>query len=364
MAERTAPRFAVTRTPGATDVSAPLLAYLRARLGAPELDYAQAPAPILGGFDTAIWAFSLRSADARYADPLIARVYRTAGEGARARYEAAVQNAVGGLGYPAPEALVVEERPDALGAPFVIMRRMPGRVMLDALIGVRGRDMAKLLGRAHARLHGLDLAAFRRLLGDAASLPTIASVDDVLAGLGGIIEQARLDGLRPVLGWLGEHRPADRETDVVCHGDFHPLNLLVSGNEVTGVLDWAWSVPGPAAFDVGASVALLGHGPVDMPRFLRPILRLARSLIVRWYLQGYRSLRPLEPGVVRYFEALRLLQFVCEAGLQIQAQAGVVESDMDSPFFAPHVRDGALARLRRISGVPAALPSAPIAAAP
>jgi aminoglycoside phosphotransferase (APT) family kinase protein len=358
--ERSTPRFAVTRSRDGADVAAPLLAHLRLRLDAPALDFAEPPTPILGGFDTSIYAFALSNAGAPYAGALIARVFRTPGEAERARYEAVIQNAVASLGYPAPEVLLVEPQADALGAPFIIMRRMPGSVMLDALLGPRMGSMATLLGREHARLHALDAEEFRRLLGDAVDPRRLASVDDLHARYEESVATASLDGLRPALRWLQEHRPAPTAPNAICHGDFHPLNVLVTGGEVTGVVDWAWVAIAPPAFDVGATVALLAHGPVDLPRPALPLLRAVRGWIVRRYLRGYASARPLDLEEVRYFEALRLFAFLGEAGEQLQAMAGVIESDMQSPFFARHVREGVLRRLRSITGTEIALPSATV----
>ena len=144
--------------------------------------------------------------------------------------------------------------------------------------------------------------------------------------------------------------------NVICHGDFHPLNVLVTGHEVTGVVDWGWVVIAQPALDVGATVALLAHGPVDVPRLALPLVRVVRRWIVRRYLRAYASVRPLDLDEVRYFEALRLFDFACEAGEQMQAEAGAIESDMQSPFFAPHVRDGVMKRLRRLTGIEVTLP--------
>jgi aminoglycoside phosphotransferase (APT) family kinase protein len=355
--ERSTPRFAVISSRASADIAVPLLAYLRRRLDAPALTFAEAPSPIVGGFDTSIYAFALQDAEAPYGGALIARVFRTPTDAERARYEAAVQNAVASLGYPAPEVLLVEAQADVLGAPFIVMRRMPGRVMLDALLGPRMGNMAALLGRWHARLHDLDAEEFRRVLGDTIDPRRLATVDYILGRYEESVTTASLDGLRPTLRWLLEHRPAPGVASSICHSDFHPLNVLVTGREVTGVVDWGSVAIAPPAYDVGATVALLSHGPVGLPRPALPLVRIIRHWIVGRYLRAYASIRSLDLQEVRYFEALRLFAFLGEAGEQMQAAAGVIESDMQSPFFAPHVRDGVLKRLRGLTRTEIALPS-------
>ena len=357
VAERSTPRSKVTGSQSGIDIAAQLIAYLRSRLGEPALTFAEPPTPILGGFDTSIYAFELKNAEEPHVGPLVARVFRSPAEAERARYEAAIQNAVAALGYPAPEVLLVEPSSDVLGAPFNVMRRMPGRAMLHSLVGIRMGSMATLLGHEHARLHDLDAEAFRRLLGDAVDPQSIATFDHVRPRYEEVISTASLDGLRPALRWLEEHRPAPASVNAICHGDFHPLNVLVAGSEVTGVVDWGWVTIAQPELDVGATVALLTHGPLNVLRPARPLVRVLRRFTVRRYLRAYASRRHLDLDEVRYFEALRLFDFACEAGEQMQAEAGVIESDMQSPFFAPSVRDGVIKRLRDLTGTDAALPT-------
>jgi aminoglycoside phosphotransferase (APT) family kinase protein len=357
VSERTKPRFAVTPARHRADIAAPLLAYLRERLGAEALSFAEPATPILGGFDTSIYAFSLADAAGPFSGSLIARVFRTPAEAERARYEAAIQNAVASLGYPAPEILIVESRSDVLGSPFIVMRRMPGRVMLDALLGIRMRRMAALLGREHARLHSLDADTFRRNLRETIEPSRRTALDEIHARYEDGSAAVSLAGLRPALRWLDEHRPTANVASVICHGDFHPLNVLVTGSEVTGVLDWGWVAIGRPALDVGATVALLTHGPVNLPRPLLPLVRVVRRWIVRRYLEAYAAIRPIDLEEVRYFEAFRLFDFACEAGEQMLAEAGMIDSNMQSPFSAPHVRDGVVRRLRQLTGTPVSLPA-------
>lgn len=353
MAER-APRFAVTRARSTGDITAPLLAYLRDRFDAPALAFETAPAPILGGFDTSIYGFAVRGGG-RLDGPCVARIFRSPEDAPRARQEATVQDAIASLGYPAPEILAFEHSPELFGAPFTVMRRMRGQAMLGQLLGPRMGAMAALLGRAHARLHALDVAAFRSAAGAALDEERIAGVDVFLQQHAEVIARASLDGLRPALRWLEEQRPPTGP-DVICHGDFHPLNVLVERGHVTGVVDWAWVGIAPAEFDIGATVALLSHGPISLPRVAMPLVRALRRWVTVRYLHGYASVRPHDATAVPYYEALRLTGFLVEAAEQMQAALGHIESTMDSPFFARSVREGALRRLREVVGARVTLP--------
>lgn len=359
MAGRAAPRFAVTvsdRTIG--DIGPPLLAYLRRELDAPSLEYAEPPAPMLGGFDTLIFAFRIEGVTRPYSLPLVVRIFRSAEDARRAEFETTIQRAIVALGYPAPNVLMCAAGENDVGWPFMIMERIPGRVMLDALIGHGFFRMARILGQVQARLHGLDAAAFRRQIGAARDPRRLDSIDDIFGLYRASIDRASLDGLRDGMRWLDEHRPPAPGRESICHGDFHPLNVLVDGGELSGVVDWGWACVADPAYDVGATCALLTQGPVDLPAFLQPVVRRVRGLLVRRYLRAYVNIRPVDLDAAHYYEAFRLLGFLCEAGEQIQVAAGVIPAtDMLTAFNDPRVRRGIIDRFRQITGVQLALPA-------
>src|SRR4030095_11862538 len=110
-----------------------LVEFLRELLGAPALDLAAPPTPLSGGFDTSIYAIRLRDAPALFAGPLVLRIMAPYGApGPRVLRERAIQNAVASQGYPAPQVLAATTDPVPLGAPFLLMERLPGRVLVDA----------------------------------------------------------------------------------------------------------------------------------------------------------------------------------------------------------------------------------------
>jgi aminoglycoside phosphotransferase (APT) family kinase protein len=338
-----------------------LLAYLRQALEAPSLAYAEPPARILGGFDTLVYGLRLSDGPSSLAGPLILRAFRQDDGPERARFETAVQNAIAGQGYPAPRALHTCDDPGPLGKAFFIMERLPGRSMLDAMLRPSPlffRSPA-ILGELHARLHALDpqrlLAA---LAGPGPRSDERLSIEGELELRVRVIDSAGLDGLRPGERWLHEHRPPPPERLAICHGDFHPMNILIDGGEVSGVIDWPWVGVGDPAYDVGATVALMTQGPVDLPRPLWAIGRSVRRWIVRRYLKAYRAKLPVDQGAVDYFEAFRLLGFLIEAGQHRAADLGRIERPVKpNPFAQQHVVDGTRRRFEELTGVSAELPS-------
>jgi aminoglycoside phosphotransferase (APT) family kinase protein len=307
------------------DIAASLLAYLRTTTGAQELAYADPPQQIVGGYDTRIFAFQLANAPASFSGPLILRLFAEDDDPLRARWEGAVQTAVAGLGYPAPRVLDANNGTDILGAAFLIMKRLPGRPMLQAATFAAMLPQAvrlltaypQVLAQYQARLHALDPCPLLRAI-EAEELPAAgpiesgigrrsATLDGQLEQLARHIERLSLDKFRPALSWLLDNRPSDPLRPVICHGDFHPINILMEDGVVTGVIDWSMTTAAEAAFDVGNTRLLLAIAPMELPAVVDSIVAPMRRVLVRRYSRAYQILRPVDAEHVRYFEALRCL---------------------------------------------------------
>ncbi len=341
-----------------SDVAEPLLAWLREQTTS-AADYAEPPERISGGFDTQIWGFRLRGAASPWNASLIARIFRDGAVG-QARFDAAVMRAVGEQGYPSPSVLAARLDTAPLGNAFIIMRRAPGVPMLSKLLGPGVWSMPSLLGQLHARLHTLDVARFSAHLTAAGASPDGVLAQPTLEMGAAGIEHAHLDGLRPGLDWLREHRLPD-VASAVCHGDFHPLNVLVDGKRVS-VLDWTNARVAEPAWDVGATVALMGFAPVDIPQLLMPFFSRVRAWTLHRYLRAYQGTGPLDLARVRYFEAERLLGFLLEAGEYRQALRGVIPPlSKSTAFHDPRAIDAIIERVVRLTGAPIALPPSPTA---
>src|SRR5262249_48683278 len=159
-------------------------------------------------------------------------------------------------GYPSPRVLLVGGAGDELGRAFVVMPRVPGRLMVDTLRGPAGIRMATTLARAQLALHALDPEPMRRALAKTGWPAEERGVEREREELERGMERARLDGLRGGARWLATNRPRPAGRTVICHGDFHPLNVLVDRGRLSGVIDWSerrlrFAEP---AYDVGATL--------------------------------------------------------------------------------------------------------------
>ena len=341
--------------------SSRLLAHLRATLGEPGVQFSEPPTPITGGYDTRIFAFRLREAPPAFSGPLILRLLAPHHDATRVLREGATQNALAGLGYPAPRVLLAITDPALLGGAGLVMERLPGRPLLEAGFLRIGR----LLVETQLRLHALDAEVLLRALDQeglaagAAGAPAISrdmvTLDGHLAQLRDRIVGGALDGLEPAMAWLVEHRPPSPGRRVICHGDFHPQNILVSGRRVTGVIDWPNVIVADAAYDVAATKTILSLTPLELaavPAAVRWLVRVLRPVMVKRYLAAYRRRRPIAAGALAYYEALSCMRGLVRAAESRRRRA----SDLPNPLDASSFAERLAAHFSRITGVSPALP--------
>lgn len=172
----------------------------------------------------------------------------------RAR-EFAVLKALADTDVPAPKVLWMDQQGRWLGAPSVVMERMPGTCDYMVLNGAGTLEARLALARAFielmARIHAVDW----RALGLADSLGAPVGEPSVHE-LGHWEAEYRKVQLEPhpemdyVLAWLKRRAPA-AEAIVLVHGDFKPGNALVGDGRITAKLDWETAHLGDPLEDLG-----------------------------------------------------------------------------------------------------------------
>jgi aminoglycoside phosphotransferase (APT) family kinase protein len=300
-----------------------LLRYLSETLGRPDLAYADAPVRITGGFDTAIFGFSLAHAPAHLGAQLILRLGRPAADPMRFVLEAVVQNALAAMAFPAPRVHLTQPSKAVLGGPFLIMQRLAGRPLahdveglgadsslLEKLRGIAGlpsifRRISTTWAETQIQLHDLAPGPVLKAVSDAGLDERIITFDGQLARLSAAITAAGLSELMPVMSWLEANHPGRPQRACICHGDFHPLNIMADAGRITGVIDWANVVVAQPEMDVGSAIANISTAPFAVPASLRPVLRLVIRSALGSYLRAYRIRRPLDEVALRYFQVFR-----------------------------------------------------------
>jgi aminoglycoside phosphotransferase (APT) family kinase protein len=345
--------------PTPAEVGALLLARLRRMAGMHSVEFAEPPSRISGGFETLIFGFRLARAPAPFDRALVLRRFRETDAGPRARFEAAVHGAIAQQGYPVPRVLDWSEDAAPLGAPFLVLERIEGEILMPRIFDPALFRFPAVLAREQLRLHALDPAPVLRAIEAAGFGAARVHPDAELEAVASHARRLGLAGLEPGVAWLRAKRPAPAPAVVVCHGDFHPLNVLAKDGRVTGVLDWTlrhMCIADPA-YDVGATIAILSTAPADLPRFLRGPALLVRRHLVRDYQRHYAAGRALAAGVVGYYEALRALGILLEAGEHRLADAGRVARPQKPTAYADAwSQQRVVGYFRDLTGVSVALP--------
>jgi aminoglycoside phosphotransferase (APT) family kinase protein len=340
-----------------SEVKTRLLAYLARVCDRADMAYAVGPDRISGGRDAAIFGFELSAAPARFSGPLILRLARKA-DPMRVRLEAIVYTTLAAMNYPVPRVAVTEPDATVLGGPFMVMTRLAGGPLANEVDAVGkaqtlAGEMRRLLSLPaivggitdtwidmQIRLHELPTPPLLQALTDAGMDTSLVTFDGQLKRLGAVIEQYRLDGLKSGLSWLVSSRPQGSSSMSICHGDFHPLNILADHGGVTGIIDWENVVIAPPEMDVGSALTNIATVPFGVPPMLRPAVRGLVWFLLRKYLRGYRRRWPLDDAAVRYFQVYRAMAQLTAVGRSLaEGQAGgAFQSETGVRNLIAHIR--------------------------
>ena len=253
-------------------------------------------------------------------------------------------NTVCKAGYPAPQPLWFGRKVAGVDADFMVMKKMPGRVMgnfFDGPDGGRLKDaQVQELAGLLARLHQMKLETFDDLIrrfDDPALLTDNVEqyTRRTLAGWHSYADQCRSlpsPLFVYVLQWLEDRVPKDSQRPVLLHGDFSIHNLLADNGRVTAVLDWEGAMFGAPEFDLAFMQSTLSKF-IDWDDF------------VRYYVEA--GGRVPTPESMRYYAAfydMRVLLTGALASRNIQAgTSGDIRLAMFELGLHPHFMEKALA---------------------
>lgn len=205
----------------------------------------------------------------------VLRLLRGQGGPERVAAEVAAMTAVAGAGVVAP---AVYEVVSVEGRPGIVMERVDGPDLFKVLERKVWtlRAIARQTARLHANLNLIEAPAMlpsthERLRHRAVRTPGIVPADVLERGL------AVLETLP--------------EGDRLCHGDFHPGNVLLRGEEPV-VIDWPNATRGDPVADFARTALLLRIGalPPGTPPHLRVLAAVVRKMFGRAYEAEYRRL--------------------------------------------------------------------------
>ncbi len=187
--------------------------------------------------------------------------------------EAKIARAVSNAGLPVPAVCGVVEVRSRHG---ILYENVDGPSMLKALLSKPERlaYFASLFAELHAKLHSSKV---EQLLSQRQRLEEkIRNAESLL----GDARQSILEAL---------HQLPDGE--MLCHGDFHPDNILMSGKGPV-IIDWIDAAKGRPEADIARTLLLLNqelppcHLDIDAEE-----VSSVRARFVRIYLERYKQIR-------------------------------------------------------------------------
>jgi aminoglycoside phosphotransferase (APT) family kinase protein len=217
-----------------------------------------------------------------YGDGLVLRLMRSPDARPALEQQAAATRAARAAGVPVPE---VHDIVDHDGRPGLVMERLDGPDLLS-LIARRPWSVLRtfaIAGAVQAQLH--DVVAPEGIVALKEGLARrIEASPLVPAGLARVALDA-LAGLP--------------DGDRLCHGDFHPGNIIQTASGPV-LIDWSNVTRGDPAADVARSdlILRLGEPPPGSPAVIRLGAKVLRGALRGAYLRAYRRARPLDMELV------------------------------------------------------------------
>ena len=295
-------------------ISDDLIAYLRQTLSRPEIEYAEPPDPLSGGYETLILTFTLTNAPPAYSCPLILRLLQSFSPPRRALREATVQNGVSALGIPVPRVLAYSGAPLIVGRAFVIMERIAGSSMLQLLgkLSPYGIRLLTEMGKLQVRINQVPVDALHlRLRSNKVRLKTLP---DTVRMMEEKIRQHGFDQLMEGMEWVKANRLDDSCSPCLCHGDFHPGNLMVREGRIVAIIDWANAIIGDKEWDIAKTLLVLQAGPfIQINKPVDALVGLGRRLVADRYLRTYNKHLKVDYERLDYYRILHAFNAIITA---------------------------------------------------
>jgi aminoglycoside phosphotransferase (APT) family kinase protein len=127
--------------------------------------------------------------------------------------------------------------------------------------------LSRLFGRTQARIHAVSPPGeFQATAPDCWTMRVAARYPDLAA---------EIRALEPTRACL-------------IHLDFHPLNVIIEGGRLSGVIDWGGAAAGDPRADLARTAVTMLTAPLP-PGPMRVILDAARRLALRGWRSGYEE---------------------------------------------------------------------------
>jgi uncharacterized protein (TIGR02172 family) len=202
--------------------------------------------------------------------------------------EFAITRAIHAAGLPVP---AVVETIEIAGRHGIIFERIRGHSLLRAverkpwMLFAAARQLAELHARLHATTAPAGLPSQREQIAQWLERADVPDADKAPAR---------------------QHLAQLPDGDSLCHGDFHPANILLTARGPV-IIDWSTGTRGHALADVARTSVLFERAnlPPDSALHVRMMMKFARRRLHATYLKRYLQWRP---GTLEQIEFWRVPQ--------------------------------------------------------
>ena len=283
-----------------------LITYLRDELQDSTIDYDSPLTQLKGGFETFMYSFSLKNVKEELNQRLALRLYPEYYGPEKAIWESTIQNSLADEGYPVPRAHIICTDKSILGGAFFIMEFLSGKPMMTA-----SKNVPEILGKTHTALHRIDPKPLIKSLKKQGFKKNQYLFKKTFDNDLNTAKKSELPWVIDIVEWLIKNRPPEPKSLAICHGDFHPFNILIKEGKITGVLDWGGTLIGDPAMDIANTIKLITIFPKYLP--LGPEYESVDwDKLSRPYLDAYRAQIPLDDTTIDYYGVVRSLRSLLE----------------------------------------------------
>ena len=187
----------------------------------------------------------------------------------------------------------------AMGRPGLIMERLDGTDVLT-LLGNQPWKLwwaARVCSELHAQMH------------DAKAVPEIVPLKQRIRGMVESSDKVPERFAEFALRQMDDLPDGDR----LLHGDFHPANIMMQGDDPV-VIDWTAVARGDPAADFARTRLMLriGELPPGTPMVMRALTAVGRGVLWRLYDREYRRYRSPDMSIVERWQTVRVADRLVE----------------------------------------------------
>ena len=234
------------------------------------------------------------------ADAVVLKLYHAGYPLMAAQQEAANARVAHAAGLPTPAVLDVGQIGERAG---VLFERIHGPTMLEQMLAgpSDALPLAHTLAELHVALHQISAA-------HSAAPPQQTRLENALTRAK--LSQTVRTEMQQILQQLSRSGPTGL---VLCHGDFHPSNIIISPAGPV-IIDWVDLTQGDPTADVARTLLLLEYAvlPFNMPPEMVAQITALRRQFAAAYVARYTELdaldRPRLQSWMRVVAAARLVE--------------------------------------------------------